>query len=126
MSRTFEDSLEADIENVFMNTNEFARTVTYQRHADSIELAATMKSVSYQSKGPDGREITEHFRLYVFKASALVINGSRIEPRNGDRIRETFDGITRIFEVVKRDNQPAGQLLSCGYRFQVHAQQVAQ
>lgn len=126
MSRTFNDSLEADIEDVFLNTNEFARTVTYQRGPNTVELAAMTNLVAYSASGQDGREITEHFWVYVVKASALVIDGNRIDPRNGDRIRDTFDGVSRIFEVVKRKDRPAGELLSCGYRWQVHTQEVKQ
>jgi hypothetical protein len=80
-------------------------SVTYQRGTDSVSITATPTLHEYQVVDDEGFGIMMLSRDYLVHAADLVLNGSAISPRSGDRVIETIDGVSQTFELM-----PLGQL----------------
>jgi len=70
-----------------------AVTVAYHRGSSSIaEVTATVSLHEYEVLDTDGIMVLIKSRDYIVHAADLVLSGSTITPRSGDRIVETHDG----------------------------------
>jgi len=81
-------------------------TVTYTRGSSSLSNLEAIPTEERYSV-PDEQGILQeiHSRDYLVKASELIIGGSAIEPRVGDRIVETIGTVSMTFEVFPIDGQ---------------------
>jgi hypothetical protein len=77
-----------------------SRTVTYLRGTASVELAATPGKTTFQVD--NGLGVLESFesRDYIVTAADLVLDGQRVRPERGDRIRDTVGGTVQVYEVM--------------------------
>lgn len=94
---SFEDQLQTDIENVFLNTDEFSETVTY------TQFDGTTKSIPVVFRPDVGAEDTKGDALFLVPTNATLgisnpLEGERITRSNGDiwtitKIRDDDEGI---------------------------------
>lgn len=78
-------------------------TVMYSRGAYSVTLTAVPGQSEYTTTDDVGMPVTNRTRDFIFKATDLVLNGSVVEPQQGDRIAE--DG--RVYTLLQAgDLQP--------------------
>lgn len=75
-------------------------TITYQRGINSVSLTATPSMHRYEMADSEGFGITALSRDYLVRAADLVIGGTEIVPRAGDRVTETISGVSTTFEVM--------------------------
>lgn len=88
-----------------MRTTHATRPVTYARGAHSVDVAATVGRTVFRVENGYGVLERVEARDYLFLGSALVLGGEATLPLPGDRIRETVDGRTFVYEVMA----PAGE-----------------
>lgn len=102
-------------------TKHLTRPVTYQRGAETVELAATVGQTVFRID--KGYGVQEHYesRDYLVLAADLTFL-----PKAGDRIRETDGGKVFIYEVMAPGNEPAWRY-SDPYRkaLRIHTKLVA-
>ncbi|MCC7407219.1 MAG: hypothetical protein IT442_04055 [Phycisphaeraceae bacterium] len=108
-----------------MRLAHLSQLVTYERGADSVELAATLGTTSYEVMDDSGATVQAQGMDFIVSAADLVLNGESATPRVGDRIRLTQGTTQRVFEVLDlagsghyRPCDPAGQML------RIHAKQI--
>jgi hypothetical protein len=83
-----------------------SRKVRYSRGAKEVEVDATVGKSEFESAAPDGVFVVQvETRDYLIQAADLVLDGTRIVPAIGDRIREEVAGETIVCEVMT----PPGQ-----------------
>ena len=74
----------------------------------------------------EGFGITDLSRDYIVHAADLVVNGSEITPRAGDRITETIRGTSQTFEVMAlgqlKEYEPCD---TDGVLLRIHTKQIA-
>lgn len=75
-------------------------SVTYQRGLGSVAITATPSMHRYEVVDAEGIGITALSRDYLIRAADLVIGGTAIVPRSGDRVTETIRGVSTTFEVM--------------------------
>lgn len=126
MSRTFSDSIEDDVEQIFLNTDEFAVTVTLTRSLLStagIAAIVVNRSESIGTEAVTETDIEE--RDYRIQASKYVINGSAVDPRDGDRITEVLaSGVTIISEVLPLNGKRCFEPDASGTLLLVHTKRI--
>jgi hypothetical protein len=104
-----------------MRQAHLSRMVTYSRGGESVQIAATVGSTTFEVD--DGTVMQRwESRDYLVKAADLVLAGEPIQPQRGDRI---VDG-SAVYEVLA----PAGQ--DCwrksdpyGITLRIHTKQMA-
>jgi hypothetical protein len=103
-----------------------AQAVTYVRGADTAELLATVGSTTREQADEYGVLQRVEMRDYLVPAEDLVLAGQLTEPRSGDRIRETRDGRTFVYEVLAMAGEPPWRW-SDPYRttLRIHTKHVA-
>lgn len=81
-------------------TKHCTRDVTYVRGVDSVVVKATIGRTQYETD--DGHAVRVDFteRDFLILAAELVLAGVPTTPEPGDRIRESRDGQTLVFEVI--------------------------
>ena len=124
MSRTFDDSLTADLEGTFFNANEFAPTVTLERgKRRTIGVSAIVATRSYEVGGSDGIVNSIAIVDFDFIATSYAIGGIQQDPQKGDRIT-TQDGA--VFEIRPvNDSGPWFEPVGNGNKLiRVHTQRV--
>ena len=72
--------------------------------------------------GDDGFPVLVRHREYIVKASDVVLSGSTVEPREGDRIEDADN--SKNYEALRRSDQPAVELLPGGYRYVIRVKEV--
>lgn len=125
MSRTFNDSLATDLETVFLNTNEFAETVTIKRGAISTTgVAVLVAARMYEVIGDNGVPTSIAMTDFDLAASSYAVNATQVDPKKGDRI-VTADGT--IYEVrAAGDTSPWFEPVGSGNdMIRVHTQRVS-
>lgn len=80
-----------------------SRTVAYQRGTTSIELSATVGRTVFEQADEYGIVHKTESRDFLIRSSDLVIKGSQVTPKAGDRIRES----AFIYEVMAPGTEPA-------------------
>lgn len=97
MSRTFADSLQTDIEDVFYNVNEFASSYTLSRGVVETSAVAAITAVRVYERIDDQGFTTEVESVdFDLPASSYEIDAVAVEPKPGDRFGNGSD----VFEVV--------------------------
>ena len=86
------------------------RSVTYWRQAQEVTLVGTPQRHDYEVTDDDGIPRRETFYDWIFTASEMVFNdGETIEPRPGDRISETLDGVEYSYEAMPLEKRPVAE-----------------
>ena len=101
------------------------RTVTYKRGVDSVSLAATIGRTIFEIDNGHGVLERIESRDYLVLAIDLVLDGSPVVPQRGDRIRETQNGTTYVYEVMSPGKEPEWRW-SDPYRktLRIHTKQI--
>ena len=82
------------------------QTVTYQRGADSVTLAASIGRTIFEIDNGFGVVERTESRDFLVLAADLVLAGSPVLPERGDRIRETQGTTTYVYEVMAPGKEP--------------------
>jgi hypothetical protein len=109
-----------------MRTAHASRPVVYVRGTNSTEVVATVgKTVFHLDKGYGIIERVEA-RDYLVLSIDLLLGGAAVLPKAGDRIRETEDGKTFVYEVMAPGGEPCWRW-SDPYRrtLRIHSKHVA-
>lgn len=85
------------------------RTVTYVRGAESVELSATIGRTEFEQADEYGVVRRTESRDYLVRTMDLMIGAAQVLPKAGDRIRESEDGVTFIYEVMAPGGEPPGR-----------------
>jgi hypothetical protein len=80
--------------------------VTYTRGEDAVELTAWPGRTVFKRNMQEAAAILFGERDYLMAAAELVIGGSMVTPKKGDRITETIDGQLVTFEVQAPSDEP--------------------
>ena len=84
-----------------------SRTVTYVRGLDSVDLPATVGRSTFEQVDEHGVLQRTEADDFLISPADLVLDGQRVLPEAGDRIREATDGGgTRVYEVLAIGTEP--------------------
>ncbi len=102
------------------------RQVTYARGAGESEpITGTVVQHQYEVVENDGSITLILAYDWTFTASDVVVAGSPIKPRAGDRIKETLNGEAIEFEVLPIGKMPCSEWLdTSGILLLVHTKKV--
>lgn len=81
-----------------------ATPVTYQRGGDSVEVPATTGQTVFRFDDSAGATVRFVSRDFLIRVDDLVLNGTAIQPRRGDRVIETANGRVYTHEVMPFGN----------------------
>lgn len=102
-----------------------SRTVTYQRGVDSVDIAATLGTTTYEVADEAGVVVQVKATDFIVSAESLVLGAAMTKPQVGDRIRVSSGAKVLVFEVLDlggaghyRPSDPHGRML------RIHAKQV--
>ena len=103
-----------------------SRTINYVRGASTITaIAATRGRTEYESTDDEGNVTTSHTDLdWLVDAALLVLDGSAIEPRSGDRIVEVVGAVTHIYEVLPLAGLQCFSLDATGTMYRIHTKHI--
>lgn len=85
MSRSLADCIADDIDAVFLNTDEFAVSITYTRGGQSVDLKALQDSSLFESSNQFGITQTKT-KVFLIEVAKLILGTVTIEPAKGDVI----------------------------------------
>ncbi len=102
-----------------------AHEVEYQRGTDSVVVSAAIGRTVFEETDEYGVVTQYEARDFLIRVASLRLNGQQIEPARGDRIVETDETGTHVYEVMA----PRGEApwrYSDPYRqlYCVHTQEV--
>jgi len=83
-----------------MRTQYATQSVVYKRGPDRVTLNATKGKSHIEVEDDYGTRIETEITDFLVTASDLVLNEQTTRPQVGDKIEETIDGVTRIYEVM--------------------------
>ncbi len=84
--------------------------VSYERDGgDRVELQATKGQTDFEQPDVQGFAVQFQSDDWIVSAEDLMLGGRLATPQPGDRIRETVDGVTYIYEVQSPGDEPAYQ-----------------
>lgn len=86
--------------------NHMTRPVAYQRGAESVEAQATVGRTVFEQADQFGIVHRTESRDYLIRAADLVLAGDRALPKVGDRVRETLEDRSLIYEVMAPGTEP--------------------
>ena len=108
-----------------MRVAHLSRTVIYQRGGQSVEIAATLGSTTYEVADESGVTVQAKATDFIVSAGALVLGGEVTQPNVGDRLSVTDGDTVQVFEVL--DLAGAGHYRPCdpnGRMLRIHTKQV--
>ena len=99
-----------------------ARTVTYTRANDSVELAASIGRTIFRSLDEYGIEVRFVTRDYLITTADLILAGSAVEPQDGDKITVG----DYMYEVMKPETGEPSWRYADAYRgtLRVHTKEI--
>ena len=103
-----------------------SRTVDYKRGASSITVQATIgRTLLKLDDGYGGIQMQWTDRDYLIAAADLVLDGLPTLPQRGDKIYETQNGLTYVYEVLAPGQEPVWKWSDL-YRslFRIHTKQT--
>ena len=89
-----------------MRKRHAARSVIYARGRETLEVAATVGSTTFDAQDRTGTVVRVESRDYLITTADLVLGGKPTLPERGDQIRETVGGQSFIYEVISPAGQP--------------------
>ena len=108
-----------------MRQTHLSRLVTYQRGVETVDIAATVGSTTYEIADEAGVTVQAKATDFIVSAEALVLGAAITKPQIGDRIRMTSGTKVLVFEMLDlgeaghyRPSDPHGRML------RIHAKQV--
>lgn len=100
-------------------------SVVYVRGVQSLPLTAVVGRTAFAQVGGQnaaGAAVIWGDRDYLITAADLTLG----EPRRGDRITETIDGVACVFECMAPGNEPAWRWSDAGRtKYRIHTKQVS-
>ena len=103
-----------------------ARPVTYCRGEQSVEVAATVGRTVFEIADAYGVVEQSESRDFLIPAADLVLGDAVTLPERGDRVRETQDGKTLVYEVMAPGKEPHYRFSDVYRRtLRIHTRQVA-
>lgn len=102
--------------------------VTYTRGVNSISgLLATVGRTQFETTDDNGVVEAWESRDFIVSKSDMVLSSTAIEPARGDRITQTLNGATCVFEVMAPAGQPVWRWSdSRRYRMRIHTKLVSE
>ena len=82
-------------------------TVTFYRGTESVVITATPVQKDYTVPLETGGWMNVTSRDYYFAAADVIISGSVVKPRQGDRIIETIGGVEYSYTILSFGSMPA-------------------
>lgn len=101
---TLASQISDDVASVFLNTDDFAVSVTYCRGSLSVTFDTIVSSTVFESQGDTGFTRVET-RDYSFAPSSLVLQSAVRLPERGDKVTESG----RTYVVTEPAGQPCYQ-----------------
>jgi hypothetical protein len=108
-----------------MRQTHLSRLVTYERGVETVDIAATLGSTTYEIADEAGVTVQAKATDFIVSAEALVLGAAITKPQIGDRIRVPSGVKVLVFEVLDlggaghyRPSDPHGRML------RIHAKQV--
>ena len=108
-----------------MRQTHLSRLVTYQRGVESVDIAATLGSTTYEIAAVAGVTVQAKATDFIVSAEALMLGAAITKPQIGDRIRVPSGVMVLVFEVLDlggaghyRPSDPHGRML------RIHTKQV--
>ena len=103
------------------------RSVTFKRGPLSTSgIVGWGAMQDYAISGDDGMPTAVTSFDWTFKASEVVIAGSTVLPRAGDRIVESLNGVDTTYETMPIETRPCVEWLdSDGILLLVHTKKIA-
>lgn len=102
MSRTFQDSLDCDAEEIFFSVNEFAREYTLSRGLNQTSGVAAITATRAYERIDSAGGVTEVQSVdFDLPASLYVIGGEQVDPLPGDRFGDGSD-VWEVFPIGRR------------------------
>lgn len=92
----------ADVPTVFMQTADFAVSITYKRGGYSVTLTAIVEPSLFSNIGEQGGSTNVERRSYLIQASTLILNSSLTLPQEGDVIEEG----SNVYAIPRRTDGP--------------------
>ncbi len=84
-----------------------SRQVVYRRGTSQTSVQAVVgRSLLKLDDGYGGVRVTWTDRDFVIAAQDLILGGNVTLPQRGDRIEQTIDGVTHVFEVAAPGGEP--------------------
>lgn len=109
-----------------MRAKYLARTVTYCRGEESVEVQATLGRTVFEIADAYGVVEQSESRDFLIPAADLVLGEAVTLPERGDRIRETHDGKVFVYEVMAPGKEPHYRFSDVYRRtLRIHTRQVA-
>jgi len=109
-----------------MRAKHLARPVTYCRGEQSVEVAATVGRTVFEIADAYGVVEQSESRDFLIPAADLVLGDAVTLPERGDRVRETQDGKTLVYEVMAPGKEPHYRFSDVYRRtLRIHTRQVA-
>lgn len=101
------------------------RVVTYLRGNSSVEVLATIGRTEFEIAGEYGVVEKAESRDFLILAADLVLDRQATLPERGDRIRETQNATTFVYEVMAPGQEPPWRY-SDAYRktLRIHTKEV--
>ena len=109
-----------------MRASHMGRKVTYRRGQQSVEVTATVGQTTFEVINDSGFAELVHSRDYLIAADTLVISGTAVIPKPGDRIEELLNGQTLVHDVMSPDQGKPCWRYSDPYRrtMRIHTKQT--
>jgi len=101
-------------------------TVTYTRGAQSATLTAWVGNTLFaRTLDEPGASVVWGERDYFIEVADLVLGGVAVQPARGDKITETIDGTTFVFELQTPTGEPAWRYSDADRtRYRVHTKKA--
>lgn len=102
-------------------------SVSYVRGATTLTgLIATPDAQTYEVQDANGFMVTVQSFDWLFTATDLVIDDTRFEPRSGDQIVATLNGVLQTFEVMPVGTRPPAEAADAdGIMVVAHSKRVS-
>lgn len=93
--------------------------------ASTAAFTAAVASCEYEEMGDDGLQTSVRYDDLTIVAADVVVSGSQVEPRDGDVLAETLNGVVIQYEVLPLQKRPAVEWLdSSGILLLVHTKRI--
>jgi len=101
------------------------RPVTYHRGTSSVEVTAMVGHTDAASLDEYGVAETTRLRDYMILVEDLILDGERVEPWQGDRIREREGGTVHVYGGMGPGGEPPWRYSGSGHSmYRVHTKHI--
>lgn len=102
-----------------------SRTVTYVRGGRSADVLATIGRTTFEVDDGYGVLVRSESRDFLIQAEDLEIDGQRIVPQRGDRIRDAQASAVFVYEVTAPGQEPCWRWSDAYHNtLRIHTKQV--